>query len=36
MSEQKIELCDGPAGGWDTLKSVAKNLNELAGLSAYE
>lgn len=28
MSEQKIELYDGPAGGWGALKSVAKHLNE--------
>lgn len=28
MSERKIELYDGPAGGWGALKSVAKHLNE--------
>jgi molybdopterin-dependent oxidoreductase alpha subunit len=28
MSEQKIELYDGPAGGWGALKSVARHLNE--------
>lgn len=28
MTEQKIELYDGPAGGWGALKSVAKHLNE--------
>ena len=28
MSEQKIELYDGPAGGWGALKSVAHHLNE--------
>ncbi len=28
MSEQKIELYDGPAGGWGALKSVARTLNE--------
>src|SRR5436190_17513065 len=26
MSEQKIELYDGPAGGWGALKSVGKTL----------
>ncbi len=26
--EQKIELYDGPAGGWGALKSVARHLNE--------
>ena len=28
MNEQKIELYDGPAGGWGALKSVAKHLKE--------
>jgi len=28
MSEQKIELYDGPAGGWGALKSVAHHLHE--------
>lgn len=28
MSEQKIELYDGPAGGWGALKSVARQLLE--------
>jgi molybdopterin-dependent oxidoreductase alpha subunit len=28
MSEQKIALYDGPAGGWGALKSVAKHLSE--------
>ena len=28
MSEQKIELYDGPAGGWGALRSVARHLGE--------
>ena len=28
MSEQKIELYDGPAGGWGALRSVARHLSE--------
>ncbi|HEY0957296.1 MAG TPA: FdhF/YdeP family oxidoreductase [Roseateles sp.] len=28
MSEKKIELYDGPAGGWGALKSVAHHLHE--------
>ncbi len=26
MTEQRIELYDGPAGGWGALKSVGKTL----------
>ena len=34
MSEQKIELYDGPAGGWGALKSVAHHLHEQGVASA--